>query len=196
VTADGSHITAARPRRPGRPSGITLLGLLVLVGLGAAGCFEVEATLDAHGAGTIDLAYIPEVRHATLDSEKVRFSSAHVTVHSVAPREVGARITASFDDVTKLATAEGFRRVGVARMRRGGEERIRIVIRNPSPKEIDDIEQPGPRIAVTLPGRVIRANRRARIESNRVVWQIPIDEYAREAALSLTARYLVPAGGG
>jgi hypothetical protein len=166
-----------------------VLGLLVLVGVAAAGCFEVDATLNADGSGTINLAYIPSARHATLDSEQARFSSAHVTVHSIAPRDVGARLTASFDDVTKLSSAEGFRHVGVTRMRRGGEERLRIVLHNPTPKEIEDVDEEGPRIMLALPGRVISANRGARVLGTHVVWEIPIDEYAREPALSLKVRY-------
>src|SRR2546422_2882016 len=137
---------------------LRLTGTLAVAAAGLlAGCFTVDATLRADGSGTIEMAYIP-ARHATIESETARFSSAHVKVQEVVPREVGAFLRASFDDVTKLGTAEGFSVVSVTRDRKRDQERLRVVLRNATPKEITEEKRPGPRITITLPGRVLVAN--------------------------------------
>jgi hypothetical protein len=153
------------------------------------GCFTADATLNADGSGTIDLEYIPGQEHATIESETARFTSPHVTVRELVPREVGAFLRASFDDVTKLSTAEGFSTVSVRRDRKRGEERLRIVIRNLTPKELTEEKHAGPRVSITLPGRVRAANDGAEIEDRRVTWRVPLLEYARRPLLVLSVRY-------
>jgi hypothetical protein len=156
-----------------------------------AGCFTVDGLLRADGSGTVELTYVP-AKHATIDSETVRFTSPHVTVRSVEPVPGGARVRADFDDVTKLATAEGFRMATVVRRRHGTREALKLAIRNPEPKPFQDHGEPWPRLALTLPGRVLAATPRAEIAGDRVVWKIPIAEYVRRPRTTLSVRWTSP----
>jgi hypothetical protein len=164
------------------------LAALALLAALAAGCFTVDGVLRANGSGTVDLTYVP-AKHATIDSETARFTSAHVRVRSVEPVPGGARVRAEFDDVTKLSTAEGFRIVTVVRRRRGRREALKLVIRNPEPKPFTDHGEPWPRIALTLPGRVVAATPRADISGDRVAWRLPIAEYVSRPRTAVSVRW-------
>lgn len=164
------------------------LAALALVGPLLAGCFTVDGVLRRDGSGTVDLTYVPG-KHATIDSETGHFTSAHVKVLSVEPHPGGARIRAEFDDVTKLASAEGFRLVTVVRRRHGRREALKVVIRNPAPKPFTDTGEPWPRIALTLPGRVLAATPGAEIAGDRVVWRIPIAAYVSRPRTAVSVRW-------
>lgn len=172
------------PRNSPAPFAFALL-------LTLSGCFTADATLEANGSGTIDLEYIPRPQ-ATIDSERERFSSPHVIVRDLVPRQGGAFLQVSFDDVTKLPTAAGFDHLTVTRVRKHGEERLRVVMRNSTPKELPDITRPGPRVAMTLPGRVLATNHGAAIAARRVSWSFPLREWARRPRIMLSVRYVVP----
>jgi hypothetical protein len=162
------------------------LALLVLL----SGCFTADATLEPNGSGTIALEYVP-APDATVDSERARFSSRHVTVRELVPRQVGGFLEASFDDVTQLSSAKGFENVTVARERKHGVERLRVTLRNPSPQEIVNPAHPGPRVSISLPGRVLAANGDADISGRRVSWRLPLREWARRPRIMLSVRYAV-----
>jgi hypothetical protein len=164
------------------------LAALALVGPLLAGCFTVDGVLRRDGSGTVDLTYVPG-KHATIDSETGRFTSAHVKVLSLEPHPGGARIRAEFDDVTKLASAEGFRLVTAVRRRHGRREALKVVIRNPAPKPFTDTGEPWPRIALTLPGRVLAATPGAEIAGDRVVWRIPIAAYVSRPRTAVSVRW-------
>jgi hypothetical protein len=166
---------------------LRLATLAVLVPL-SAGCFTVDGLLRADGSGTVELTYPPQ-KHATIDSETARFTSPHVRVQSVEPQPGGARIRAEFDDVTKLATAEGFRMVTVVRRRRGRREVLKVVIHNPEPKPFKDQGEPWPRIALTLPGPVRAATPAADVAGNRVTWKVPITDYVTRPRTAVSARW-------
>lgn len=153
-----------------------------------AGCFTVDALLRADGSGTMDLVYVPK-KHATIDSESARFTSAHVRVASVEPHPGGARIRVAFDDVTALSTAEGFRDVAVVRGRRGAREALKLVLRNPEARPFEDHGEPWPRITLTLPGPVVAASGRAEIAGDRVTWRLPIAEWVSRPRTALSVRW-------
>jgi hypothetical protein len=161
--------------------------LAVLVPL-AAGCFTVDGVLRADGSGTVELTY-PPAKHATIDSETARFTSPHVKVQSVEPQPGGVRIRAEFDDVTRLSTAEGLRMVTVVRGRRGRREALKLVIRNPEPQPFEDRGEPWPRIALTLPGRVVAATPQAEIAGDRVTWKLPIATYVTRPRTAVSVRW-------
>jgi hypothetical protein len=180
-------------RAPSLPSGLRGIAL-GLAAIAVAGCFTVDASLNADGSGRMELHYIPG-EHATVDSETARFTSPHVTVHSLKPEEVGAVLDATFDDVTKLSTAEGFRLVTVRRKRKPGQEQLRIVIRNPKPKPFKDDGKHRPHITLTLPGRVLGANRDARVAGNRVVWDLPLGDFVERPSVALGVAYAAAGAG-
>ena len=162
-----------------------LAGVAVLL----AGCFTVDGLLRADGSGTVDLTYVPG-KHATIDSETARFTSPHVKVLSVEPHPGGARVRAEFDDVTRLSTAQGFAMVTVVRRRRGDREALKVVIRNPEPKPFQDKGEPWPRIALTLPGRVLAATPPAEIAGTRVAWKLPIAQYVSRPRTTVSVRWM------
>ena len=169
------------PRRP------FVIGLLFCA---LSGCYTLDASLDRDGSGSLTLDYIPPL-HATIDSETARYSSPHITVQSVSPRRGGATLKATFDDVTQLSGAEAFKDLTVVRDRKRGQERLRIRMRNPAPKQIRENAADDPRVTLTLPGRVLQANASARIEGNRVSWRLPLNEWARSPVTELKVRYRV-----
>jgi hypothetical protein len=75
------------------------------------------------------------------------------------------------------------------RRRRGGREALKVVIRNPEPKPFRDKGEPWPRIALTLPGRVLGATAGAEIAGDRVVWKIPIARYVSRPRTALSVRW-------
>jgi hypothetical protein len=164
------------------------LAALACLALLLGGCFTVDGLLRADGSGTVDLTYVPG-KHATIDSETARFTSPHVKVLSVEPHPGGARVRAEFDDVTRLSTAEGFGMVTVVRRRRGNREALKIVIHNPEPKPFQDKGEPWPKIALTLPGRVLSATPHAEIAGTRVAWKLPIAEYVSRPRTAISVRW-------
>ena len=164
------------------------LAAVAVLGPLLAGCFTVDGVLRADGSGTVDLTYVPG-KHATIDSETARFTSPHVQVQSVEPEPGGVRVRAEFDDVSKLSTAEGFGMVTVVRRRHGRREALKLVIRNPEPKPFQDHGEPWPRIALTLPGRVLAATPGAEISGNRVAWKLPIAAYVSRPRTAVSVRW-------
>jgi hypothetical protein len=166
---------------------------LLLLASALVGCFTVDATLRADGSGTIELGYIPTIPETTADTETTRFTSPHVTVLSVTPRDPGALLKATFDDATKLSTAEGFKNVTVRRRAKKGREQLTIIIRNPKPRPFKDEGQTWPRVTLTLPGHVLKASRNSRRLDRQVVWNVPLTEYAENPTTTLWVRYRVDA---
>src|SRR5262249_6457062 len=73
------------------------------------------------------------------------------------------------------------------------EERLTITMTNPNAKESKDRGKPGPRINITLPGKVLEANRNATVDGDRVSWSFGLVDFFREKTIELTARYQVAA---
>lgn len=174
---------------PPRGRAVLRAGALAWLAVALAGCFTVDATLRPDGSGTIELGYVLPAQQATVDSETARFTSPHVKVVSVTPRTPGALVKATFDDVTKLSTAEGFAMVTVRRREKKDRERLTIVIHNPRHQPFKDEGQTPPRVALTLPGRVLAANRDGVISGNRVVWTLPLKEYVEQPSMTIWVRY-------
>jgi hypothetical protein len=167
-----------------------LLSLCLLL----PGCVVFDGVLNADGSGTLEMTYAPQAG-ATQDSEKKRFSSSNVTVESVSltPDRKKVTIRAKVDDVTKIATAEGFKNVEVARTKEGADEKLVIKVKNEKTYDLKDNKDPGPRFTITFPGAVKRANRNAKIEGSKVTWTFGLAEYAKASMTDLEAVY-TPAG--
>jgi len=155
-----------------------------------AGCFVVDATLNADGSGTISYTY-PVRPDATVESEKPRFSSAHVTAQSLTiGADRRATLKAAFDDATKLDTVAGFKTVAVTRKREGDNEELQIVINNPDANpSVKDQGLEGPQIAINLPGKVVDATPKADIDGNTVAWKLKLVDFMRSPKTTLTIRY-------
>jgi hypothetical protein len=177
--------------------------VVVVLAVGLAGCFSVDGTVEADGSARFRLTYFLG-RHATFDGEARRFTSEHVKldggVHGIGNRQATADLRV--DDVGKLDSAEAFRTVRVTRVREGGAESLRVLIRNPyDPAQREALanqarDNPafgGPRVTLVLPGPVLDANAGAQIDGAKVTWQVPIARYAADDELELRVRYTAPA---
>jgi hypothetical protein len=170
-----------------------LTGLLVATAV-LSGCFTATGSLDASGAGRLTLLYAPP-RHATTKSETVRFTSEHVRVESVGREGEQAKAVVTFDDVTKLSTAEAFRDLRVFREADGDRQRLRIVLPGPEAAKRALLRRraaagsAGPQVTLDLPGAVLDAGRYGHAEGVRVTWQVPLDVYADEPWVELVVAY-------
>ena len=186
-------------KRRARRAPLFLATLVILSSLCLAGCFTADITVGPDGGGTIEYMYL-FLPTADIEKEKARFTSPHVTLVSYTPKpsDHTAVVVAKFDDVTKLNTAEGFKYADLSRSRDGDTERMRIVLRNPNPDpSARDEHKDGPRIALTLPGKVIEANRNAEVAGDRVTWRIPVIDFQRTSSLELTVSWTAaPAPAG
>lgn len=185
-------LTASKPRPAARrrfaqPS----LALLACALAPLAGCITVDGSLKADGSGTVEVTYQVS-RTSTETLEKRRFASPQVKLESFAMKRDGTAVAKlSFDDPAKMSTLEIFRGVSIKRERDGEEERLTITRTNPDAKEGKDQGQPGPKINLTLPGKVLEANRNAKVDANHVAWSFGLAGFLEEKTIVLTARYLV-----
>lgn len=183
-----------------RSAPVALTPVLALA-LGAlSGCLTATATLQADGTGSLEYTYFPP-KHATQRSERARLGSPHVRVESLrGGTNTMARLT--FDDVTKLPTAEAFRDLRVERRRAGDVEELRLVV-PPMPEHLRKatLESPpppgkdrGPEISLTVPGPVVEATPAGRIADRTVAWSISLLEFAKLDGWELVVRWRPPDG--
>src|SRR5690349_15669203 len=135
--------------------------LAVVASATLAGCVTIDATLAPDGSATFRMTYRtgPD---ATEFMEKRRVASEDVIVDRVKIEEDGlTTVDAHVDDVTRLSTSAAFRDVTVTRARDGAEEIVTIVAVNRAPARRKDDRRAGPRLTITLPGEVVRANEHA-----------------------------------
>ena len=155
-----------------------------------SGCVVCWAILKADGSGMLEVTYEPP-QQATEESIAADFSSPHVTVDSVTiSPDHKAVVRAHFDDITKLSTAAWFGPVSITRTRERDEESLTIVLRH-NPAEPKDPDAEGPRLSITLPGRILAANKDAEVTGNRVVWRYTQGEFSRVQNRELTVRYRI-----
>jgi hypothetical protein len=160
------------------------------------GCFTVEARLDRNGAASMWLTYFVP-RHATQESERARLSSPHVRVGTFREVQRFVRVDLAVDDVTRLATAPAFDGVAVTRTPSDGAERLDIRVPAPDSKQRALIQgalavnpgSKGPRITLTLPGRVLDASPGIHVRGNRMKWYMSLAAYRDAASTALWVRY-------
>lgn len=154
-----------------------------------AGCVTVDGKLEGDGSGTVQLAY-PTPVQATEESERRRFTSEHVKVESLTIAGGSTTARVRVDDVGKLSSASAFENVTVTRGQEDGAEKLTLVLKNPQPIDIKNDKPPGPTFTITLPARVLDANRGATVAGERVTWTFgSLRDYARQASVDLVARY-------
>lgn len=168
-----------------------IAALIAALSAWTSGCVVFWGILNADGSGMFELTYGPPPG-STPETVAASFRSPHVTVESatITP-DWQAVVRAKFDDITQLSSAPWFGPVTITRTRDGREERLRIVLHH-SRSDADDQGREGPRISITLPGKIVEANKNAEMTGNRVVWRYTLAEFNRESPRELTVRYMAP----
>ena len=164
-----------------------LLGALVPM----SGCL-FDGRLAPDGSGQFTLHYTVG-RDATEFLERQRFSSPYVQVTRMKIQEdLRAEVEGQVTDVTRLATAEGFRDINIVRTLDGGAGELAIWIRHPPSNPPRSSTLPGPQISLAVPGRVHQANRHAEIGENHVTWRFSLSEWLREPVIDLHVHWEDP----
>jgi hypothetical protein len=174
---------------------IDAVALLVVTGT-LAGCFTLEARLTPNGDAAAWLTYFPP-RHATRESELERFSSAHVRVGTFQNVQRFVRVDLAIDDVTALRDTPGFQGVAVTRTRGDGSERLDVTLPGPDARQRTLIDNAlkispnakGPRVTLTLPGRVLETSPGIRVRGDRIKWQTSLAAYRAAASIPIWVRY-------
>jgi len=164
-------------------------GLALALVVGLAGCVTIDGTLEASGAARVRMTY-HTVPNATEGVERRRFTSSHVTVESFTMAPGGeATVIVRADDAANLPSADAFRDATVKRERKDGNEVLTIQLVNQKPLTIPDAGKPGPKITLTLPGKVVEANEGATVSGNVVTWSYALAAYVQRPSIDLVARY-------
>src|SRR3989475_2619353 len=114
----------ATTRRVGRAHHAPTAGAVLALAL--AGCADVDFTVNEDGSGTFNVTFNapnaqPDVRQLV---------SSHVKVRSISRSGVSVILAGTFDDVTKLSTAQALRGFTIVRRQLRQDERIRVVFLN------------------------------------------------------------------
>jgi hypothetical protein len=162
----------------------TLVVLLSLV----AGCLTVDGTLRADGTGTISLSYIAPPG-ATEASQRALLTAPGITVQSLtlgADRKFSAVL--GVDDVAAIGKTPLFRAVTVTKAAQGDDQILTIKVVG-QVRSVKDKSIAGPKIGITLPGKVAEANEGATVDGAHVAWSFTLADWLSRATWELTARY-------
>lgn len=171
------------------PRAIVRAAMLAALSAWLSGCLVGWGVLQPDGSGMLELTYTAG-EQATEESEAMLFRSPHLTIQSLTIGQ-GRRavVRLAFDDVTTLSTAAWFRGATITRSREGREERLHVVIDHER-WDVAEEGRPGPRISITLPGRIVEANEPAEVTRNRVVWSYTLAEFLAQTRIPLHVRYV------
>ena len=167
--------------------------LAVLLSL-AAGCLTVDGTLRADGTGTLSLSYIAPPG-ATEASQRGLLTAPGITIQSLtlgADRKFSAVL--GVDDVAAIGKTPLFRAVTVTKTAQGDDQVLTIKVIG-QPKPVKDKSLAGPKIGITLPGKVVEANEGATVDGAHVAWSFTLADWLARASWELTARYHPAAAG-
>jgi hypothetical protein len=179
--------------RPALRDVLSRCALAVLLSL-AAGCITVEGTLRADGTGTMSLSYVAPPG-ATETSQRGLLTAPGITIQSLtlgADRAFSAVL--GVDDVAAINKTPLFRAVTVTQAAQGDDQILTIKVIGQA-KSVKDKSIPGPKIGITLPGKVVEANEGAKVDGAHVTWSFTLADWLSRASWELTARYHPEAAG-
>ena len=162
---------------------------VALLAVVAAGCLTADGTLERDGTGTLALTY-KGAHGATEASQRALLEAPGVAVESVsvsADRTVSA--TLEVTDLAGIAKTKLLQKATVTRTSRGEDEVLTITFANPPAQAPADKGLPGPKLKITLPGKVGEANEKAVVEGNTVAWSFSLADWLAKPKWELTARY-------
>jgi hypothetical protein len=154
-----------------------------------SGCLTADGELAADGTGTLTLTY-QAGPGATAASERLRVEAAGITVDSVTL--AGGMITAKLRvaNLAALSKTILLKDTAVALVSDGAAQKLTIKSRVPGNlKKPDDASIPGPKVRLTLPGKVLDANEHGLVDGKTVQWSFPLRTWLDRASWELVARF-------
>jgi hypothetical protein len=178
------------------PAPLRALSALALAVLATClgGCLTADGTLEKDGTGTLALSFqAPE----GFNEEGVRglLTAPGVTVASLAvaaDRAVSAKLKVA--DVAAISKMPLLKNVTVTDVAEGDARVLTIKTTNPDKTE-QDKTKPGPKIRLTLPGKVLEASAPGKTDGNKVEWSFTLAEWLEQKTQTLRARYQAATAG-
>jgi hypothetical protein len=153
-----------------------------------AGCITIDGTLRADGTGTMSLSYVAPPGSSEA-SQRGLLQATGITIQSLTlgdDRKLSA--TLAVDNVAAIGKTALFRNVTVTTTAAGDDQLLTIKMVH-QPKTSQDKTLPGPKIGITLPGKVVEANENATVNGSHVEWSLPLADWVSRQTMELTARY-------
>lgn len=156
------------------------------------GCLTADGVLDADGGGTLSVVY-PVPAATTEVSQRYLLQAPGVTVESltISPDHT-ASAKLRMADVSALGKTVMFKDVKVTRSTEGSNGVLTVEITTID-KPIDK-DVPGPKIGITLPGKVLEASESGVVAGTHVQWNFPLSQFLARKTWTLKARYEAPSG--
>jgi hypothetical protein len=178
---------------PGPLRALSALALAVLATC-LGGCLTADGTLEKDGTGTLALSFQAPER---FNEEGVRglLTAPGVTVASLAvaaDRAVSAKLKVA--DVAAISKMPLLKNVTVTDVAEGDARVLTIKTTNPDKTE-QDKTKPGPKIRLTLPGKVLEASAPGKTDGNKVEWSFTLAEWLEQKTQTLRARYQAATAG-
>jgi hypothetical protein len=178
------------------PAPLRALSALALAVLATClgGCLTADGTLEKDGTGTLALSFQAPER---FNEEGVRglLTAPGVTVASLAvaaDRAVSAKLKVA--DVAAISKMPLLKNVTVTDVAEGDARVLTIKTTNPDKTE-QDKTKPGPKIRLTLPGKVLEASAPGKTDGNKVEWSFTLAEWLEQKTQTLRARYQAATAG-
>jgi hypothetical protein len=175
------------PRTTPPPAPLRALALAVLATC-IGGCLTADGTLERDGTGTLALSFqVPEGSNEA--SVRGLLTAPGVTVESLtlaADRAVSAKLKVA--DVAAISKMLLLKNVTVTDAAEGDARVLTIKATNPDRAEKDKT-LPGPKVRLTLPGKVLEASAPGKTDGNKVEWSFTLAEWFEQKTQTLRARY-------
>ncbi len=153
-----------------------------------AGCLTADGTLESDGTGKLVLGY-QAPPGATEESQRALLNAPGITIEALTiGRDRMTAATLKVDDLAAIGKAPFFKGTTVTRSAQGDAAVLTIKVEHPK-REVPDKVRPGPTIRLTLPGQVIEANEKAKVDGTHVEWAFALADWWDRAMWELTVRY-------
>lgn len=169
------------------------LQVAVLAG-SLVGCLTADGTLERDGTGTLALSY-QALPGSTESSQRGILTAPGVTVESLsmsADRTVSA--TLKVTDLAGIGKTTLLKDTTVTRKQEGDDEVLTITCHTPV-RTVEDKTVPGPKVKITVPGKLVEANEKATLDGSTVTWSFSLADWWSRPTRELVARYRPTPGG-
>ena len=161
---------------------------LGLLAVWVTGCITVDGTLRADGTGTLTMSYVAPPG-ATEASQRELLQAPGITIKSLT-LDADRKFSATLDvaDVAAIGKTALFRNITVTTTAQGDDQVLTIKVLH-QPKTLRDKSIPGPKIGITLPGKVTEATENAVVDGTHVAWSFLLADWISRPTWELTVHY-------